>query len=98
MFARSPDERLKFAFEIVDADGSGQIERVEFCDLIEALLARTQSHYDMAQIREISAREFAAADADNDGCLSISEFVAASQSTPMLCRYFETLDRLCKTL
>jgi calcium/calmodulin-dependent protein kinase I len=98
MFARSPDERLKFAFEIVDADGSGQIEKVEFCDLIEALLARTQSHYDMAQIREISAREFAAADADNDGCLSISEFVAASQSTPMLSRYFETLDRLCKTL
>ena len=28
MFARSPDEKLRFAFEIVDADGSGVIEKV----------------------------------------------------------------------
>ena len=98
MFARSADEKLRFAFEIVDTDGSGMIEKSEFCDLVEAMLARTQGHYDMAQIRDISAREFALADTDNDGNISIEEFVAAGQSTPMLSRYFDKLGRLCQAL
>jgi Ca2+-binding EF-hand superfamily protein len=72
--------------------------QAEFCDLVEAMLARTQGHYDMAEIRDISAREFALADVDKDGSISIEEFVVAGQSTPMLSRYFEKLDKLCQVL
>eukprot|EP01043_Picozoa_sp_COSAG02_P054077 COSAG02_NODE_6068_length_3827_cov_1.089056_2_plen_668_part_00 len=99
MFARSTDERLRFAFEIVDTDGSGMVDKDEFCDLVEAMVARTQGHYDLAQIRDISVREFASADTDNDGSISIEEFVAAGQRpSMMLSRYFDKLDRLCQSL
>ena len=82
-FARGTEERLKFAFEIVDADGSGTIEREEFCELVESMLARTQSHVDASQIRAIAEREFTNADTNHDGVLSIDEFVvAAQQVTP----------------
>ena len=56
---------------------------------IEAILSRTQGHQDMGQIREISAREFAAADTDGDGVITIDEFIVASQKTPMLEKYCE---------
>ena len=62
------------------------------------MLSRTQGHHNMAQIRDISAREFAAADTDGDGVLTIDEFIVASQKTPMLAKYFVTLDKLCSTL
>ena len=60
MFARTADETLKFAFEIIDSDGSGEVEIDEFCGLVKAMMARTQQHLDADSIEEVSQREFAA--------------------------------------
>ena len=35
-------QTLKFAFEIIDSDGSGEVEIDEFCGLVKAMMARTQ--------------------------------------------------------
>jgi hypothetical protein len=68
------------------------------CAQIDALLSRTHGHSNMAHVRDISAREFAAADTDGNGVLTIDEFLVASRNTPMLAKYFHTLDKLCSTL
>jgi hypothetical protein len=39
MFAQTPEEKLRFAFEICDRDANGVVDQSEFCDLIFNILA-----------------------------------------------------------
>lgn len=94
MFARSPAEKLKFAFEIFDTDASGSIDEEEFCELIFNFMALTQSHVDQAELHTLSRREFSTADTNGDGVVSIEEFITAAEKQPMLARYFKEVDRM----
>jgi hypothetical protein len=52
----------------------------------------------MCIAQEVSEREFAAADINSDGVLSVAEFVEAGKQQLQLRRYFSSLDRLCRSI
>jgi len=93
MFARSQEEKLKFAFEIFDADGSGGIDVQEFCVLIEGLL-KMDSSADPDYITRTAEVEFTNADLDGNGTLDLEEFVTACKNSPSLIKYFALIDSL----
>ena len=39
MFANTPTEKLRFAFEICDVDANGVISKPEFCELIHNMMS-----------------------------------------------------------
>ena len=64
-----PDEELKAAFAVFDADGSGHITKEEITKLCEEL-GVDASKKEINDLME-------SADADNDGKISYDEFKAA---------------------
>ena len=98
MFARTAAEKLRFAFELCDTDADGVVDQRGFCDLVFSMLAGVNGSIDRAVVDETSRIEFAKADTDGDGVLSVAEFVAAARQQPQLRRHLASLKRLTRAL
>jgi predicted ferric reductase/Ca2+-binding EF-hand superfamily protein len=78
----SAHDKLKFAFRLHDLDGDGVIERAEIARMIELGLAEDGTAPDAAAVERFTALLVKAADANQDGCLSFSEFETIAAHHP----------------
>ena len=89
------EEKYSFAFNVFDADDSGQIEEGEFQLLVSSLMLGSAVNEKGLQMK-LQAM-FTAYDSDGDGSLDKDEFMTCCKSSRDLQDYFGSLDRLVDT-
>jgi len=89
------EEKYSFAFNVFDADDSGQIEEGEFQLLVSSLMLGSAVHEKGLQMK-LQAM-FTAYDSDGDGSLDKGEFMTCCKNSRDLQDYFGSLDRLTDT-
>ena len=82
-------DKLLFAFELFDEDGSHCIDEREFEALIKCLLVGKS--YDTDTLNSLLNAEFEAADTSGDGSISFQEFTDAVSNSATIQRYFKSL-------
>ncbi len=80
----SDEDRLRFAFNLYDLDGSGFIGKAELLQILDSCLNENQLRFSSEQIRGLSDLLFGDADADADGSVSFSEFKALMSRNPRI--------------
>jgi len=90
-----PDEKYSFAFDVFDADGSGQIEEEEFQLLVSSLMLGSSAHEAGFKMKLQSM--FTNYDSDGDGSLDKDEFMTCCANSRDLQEYFSSLDRVTDT-
>jgi len=78
------EEKIRFAFDIHDFDGSGDIDHQELKVLIKNILLENNLEFDVNQIDLIVDEFFKMADADNSGTIDFEEFLKLVNNYPDL--------------
>jgi Ca2+-binding EF-hand superfamily protein len=91
----SKEKRVSFIFRLFDEDGSGEIDRDEFAELVSGMML-TQSVSD-EEMKLALQEEFDAADTDNSGELNEKEFIAAASNSERLSSYFDRLSKISES-
>ena len=77
-------EKIRFAFDVHDFDGSGDIDREELNVLIKNILIENNLDFDVNQIDLIVNEFFIAADIDKNGVIDFDEFIKLVHDYPDL--------------
>ena len=77
-------EKIKFAFDVHDFDGSGDIDREELNVLIKNILIENNLDFDVNQVDLIVNEFFIAADVDKNGVIDFDEFIKLVHDYPDL--------------
>jgi len=86
----SEDNKLKFAFEMFDADGSGYISNAEMHRLVRALYkAQAYGKYDEAVADTVGSLMFQQLDKNRDNRISATEFVEGARKDPSIMRLLQ---------
>ena len=68
-------EKIKFAFQIHDIDGSGDIDKLELEILVKSILIENNLDFDTNQISLIVSDLFKKVDVDGNGKIDFDEFL-----------------------
>ena len=81
----SVKENIEWVFDIYDVDGNGYISLDEMCDVVTCMQTVKKGRRRQKRIgRERLAAAFRAADVDNDGLLTLEEFIEVTELLPDL--------------
>lgn len=75
-------EKIKFAFQIHDIDGSGDIDKLELEILVKSILIENNLDFDTNQISLIVNDLFNRVDVDGDGKIDFDEFLKLVEGYP----------------
>ena len=75
-------EKIKFAFQIHDVDGSGDIDKLELEILVKSILIENNLDFDTNQISLIVSDLFKKVDVDRNGKIDFDEFLKLVEEYP----------------
>ena len=87
------EDKLKWAFKLYDLDDSGDITREELLDVVQSIysmVGRQVSLGDDSTPQKRAERIFEQMDVNQDGRLSMGEFITAARSDPSIVRLLQT--------
>ena len=77
-------DRLRFAYNLYDLNGSGRINKEELEHMLNACLNENQLRFTAEQIHELTTLLFENADSDNDGQIDFEEFKTLMLRNPRI--------------
>ena len=83
------DEKLKWAFSIYDIDGNGYITKSEIISIVQAIQKMVGALDDTITSEEKVAEVFTMFDTNNDGKLSMDEFLAGAKKDKIFMRMLQ---------
>lgn len=89
----STEQKLRWAFEMYDSDGSGAVSRAEMLEIVRGIFRlagdRVNLPRDENTPEKFTHKLFAKLDRDNDGTITQNEFVRGVQCYPSLMRLLD---------
>ena len=86
----SEDEKLKLAFQMFDADGSGYITNSEMHSLVRAIYkAQAYGKYDEKVADTVGSLMFQQLDKNRDNKITLNEFVEGAKKDPSVARLLQ---------
>lgn len=86
----SLDEKLKWAFGIYDIDGNGYITKSEIISIVESIQKMVGALDDSSTSEERVVEVFAMFDTNNDGKLSMEEFLAGAKKDKIFMKMLQS--------